>query len=99
MTGARIYGPWGHCVWPNGGTPLVDAELLSLPPAMLIYDTARTCDGSADLTVILGAGAKLPAGALGHIVAALDRGQAVAVHGGNAGTFAAIVAVAGGGHA
>ena len=79
MTGARIFDQAGFNVWP-GGAPLVPAELLDLP-CRVIHDAMRAWDGTVDVMVVLGDADELPASALAHVVAALDRGEAIAIHG------------------
>ena len=80
MSGARIFGHDGFNVWP-GGAPLVPAELLDLPACRIIHDAALAWDGTADIMVVLGDAGELPPNALAHVVAALDRGEAIAIHG------------------
>ena len=79
MTGARIFGQDGINVWP-GGAPLVSAELRNLP-CRVIHDATRAWDGTVDVVVVLGDTDELPPSALAHVVAALDRGEAIGVHG------------------
>jgi hypothetical protein len=102
MSGARIFGHDGVNVWP-GGSPLVPAELLDLPACRVIHDATRAWDGTVDAVVVLGDADELPPSALAHVVAALDRGEAIAVHGSSdaAVTVAMVSActLAGGGNA
>ena len=93
MTGTRIYGAWGRCIWPAGAGPLADVELLALGTGLFICEDVQRPDTfSADLVVIAGDNGDIPAEALGHVVAALDRGHTVAVHAADAGVVAAAAA-------
>jgi hypothetical protein len=102
MSGARIFGHDGSNVWP-GGAPLVPAELLDLPACRVIHDATRAWDGTVDAVVVLGDADELPPNALAHVVAALDRGEAVAVHGSTDGAvmlaMVSACTLAGGGNA
>jgi hypothetical protein len=80
MIGARIFGHNGINVWP-GGAPLVATELLALSVCRVIHDATRAWDGTVDVMVVLGDADELPPSALAHVVAALDRGEAIAIHG------------------